>query len=57
MNTTEGAASLADSASIRRTAVSRKIPYFTTIAASLAAVRAITSMKSQEITVRALQSV
>jgi len=27
-NTTEGAASLADSASIRRTAVSRNIPYF-----------------------------
>ena len=56
-NTTEGAASLADSASIRRTAVSRKIPYFTTISASLAAVKAIASMKSQEISVRALQSV
>ncbi|MFN3312212.1 MAG: carbamoyl-phosphate synthase large subunit [Hyphomonas sp.] len=56
MNTTEGAASLDDSASIRRTAVARKIPYFTTLAASLAAVRAIASMKSQEISVRALQS-
>ncbi|MFN4025020.1 MAG: carbamoyl-phosphate synthase large subunit [Hyphomonas sp.] len=56
MNTTEGAASLADSASIRRTAVARKIPYFTTISASLAAVKAIASMKSQEISVRALQS-
>ncbi|HPF22839.1 MAG TPA: carbamoyl-phosphate synthase large subunit [Hyphomonas sp.] len=56
-NTTEGAASLADSASIRRTAVARKIPYFTTLAASIASVRAITSMKSREITVRALQSV
>ena len=55
-NTTEGAASLADSASIRRTAVARKIPYFTTLAASSASVRAITSMKSREISVRALQS-
>ncbi|MEZ5999106.1 MAG: hypothetical protein R3B98_10465 [Hyphomonas sp.] len=55
-NTTEGAQSLADSASIRRTAVSRKIPYFTTLAASVASVRAIEAMKSREISVRALQS-
>jgi carbamoyl-phosphate synthase large subunit len=55
-NTTEGATSLADSASIRRTAVARKIPYYTTLAASIASVRAITSMKSREISVRALQS-
>jgi len=56
-NTTEGATSIADSASIRRTAVARKIPYYTTLAASIASVRAITSMKSREISVRALQSV
>jgi carbamoyl-phosphate synthase large subunit len=55
-NTTEGAASLSDSASIRRTAVARKIPYFTTLAASIAAVQAIASLKTQEISVRALQS-
>ncbi len=55
-NTTEGATSLADSASIRRTAVARKIPYYTTLAASIASVRAIASMKSREISVRALQS-
>ena len=55
-NTTEGAASLADSASIRRTAVARKIPYFTTLSASIAAVQAIASLKTQEISVRALQS-
>ena len=42
MNTTEGAASLADSASIRRTAVARKIPYFTTLSASLAWCRRLT---------------
>ncbi|MFN4225265.1 MAG: carbamoyl-phosphate synthase large subunit [Hyphomonas sp.] len=55
-NTTEGAASLADSASIRRTAVARKIPYFTTLAASIASVQAIASQKTQEISVRALQT-
>ena len=55
-NTTEGAASLSDSASIRRTAVARKIPYFTTLAASIAAVQAIASLKTQEISVRALQT-
>ncbi len=55
-NTTEGAASIADSASIRRTAVAHKIPYYTTLAASIASVRAITSMTSREISVRALQS-
>ncbi|MEZ5999163.1 carbamoyl-phosphate synthase large subunit [Hyphomonas sp.] len=55
-NTTEGATSIADSASIRRTAVARKIPYYTTLAASIASVQAITSMKSREISVRALQS-
>jgi carbamoyl-phosphate synthase large subunit len=55
-NTTEGAASLSDSASIRRTAVARKIPYFTTLAASIASVQAIASLKTQEISVRALQS-
>ena len=56
-NTTEGAASLSDSASIRRTAVNRKIPYFTTLSASIASVQAITSLKTREISVRALQSV
>lgn len=55
-NTTEGAASIADSASIRRTAVNRKIPYFTTLAASIASVQAIASMKDREISVCALQS-
>ena len=55
-NTTEGAASLADSASIRRTAVNRKIPYFTTLASSIASAQAIESMKDREISVRALQS-
>ncbi len=55
-NTTEGAASIADSSSIRRTAVNRKIPYYTTLSAAIASVQAIASMKSREISVRSLQS-
>ncbi|MEM9668243.1 MAG: carbamoyl-phosphate synthase large subunit [Pseudomonadota bacterium] len=55
-NTTEGAQSVADSASIRSTAVSRKIPYFTTLSASLASIQAILALKSQHLDVRPLQS-
>ena len=56
MNTTEGAQSLMDSASIRSTAVTRKIPYFTTLSASLAAIQAILALKTQEMRVAPLQS-
>ena len=38
-NTTEGWQSLKDSHSIRATALNKKVPYFTTAAASLAAAR------------------
>jgi len=55
-NTTEGAQSLKDSASIRSTAVSRKIPYFTTLAASLASIQAIQALKTRDLSVRPLQS-
>ncbi|MEM6899275.1 MAG: carbamoyl-phosphate synthase large subunit [Pseudomonadota bacterium] len=55
-NTTQGAQSVADSASIRSTAVSRKIPYFTTLSASLAAIQAISALKTQDLDVRPLQS-
>ena len=55
-NTTEGAQSLKDSASIRSTAVTRKIPYFTTLAASLASIQAIQALKSGPMSVRPLQS-
>ncbi|MEL7452447.1 MAG: carbamoyl-phosphate synthase large subunit, partial [Pseudomonadota bacterium] len=54
-NTTEGAQSLEDSASIRSTAVTRKIPYFTTLAASLASIQAIQALKSHPLDVRPLQ--
>ncbi len=55
-NTTEGGQSIRDSASIRSTAVTRKIPYFTTLSASLASIQAIQSLKSGPMTVRPLQS-
>ncbi|MEQ9315672.1 MAG: carbamoyl-phosphate synthase large subunit, partial [Henriciella sp.] len=54
-NTTEGAQSMKDSASIRRTALTRKIPYFTTLAASRASVQAIRTLRERELTVRSLQ--
>ena len=44
-NTTEGWQSLKDSHSIRATALDRKVPYFTTAAASLAAARSIEAVR------------
>ncbi len=55
-NTTEGAQSLKDSSSIRSTAVSRKIPYFTTLSASLASIQAILALRGRPLDVRPLQS-
>jgi len=55
-NTTEGAQSLKDSASIRSTAVTRKIPYFTTLSASLASIQAIKALKAGPMDVCPLQS-
>ncbi|MEQ8558950.1 MAG: carbamoyl-phosphate synthase large subunit [Henriciella sp.] len=55
-NTTEGVQSLKDSASIRRTALTRKIPYFTTLAASRASVQAIRALRDRDLTVRPLQT-
>ncbi|MFC3713622.1 carbamoyl-phosphate synthase large subunit [Sphingoaurantiacus capsulatus] len=55
-NTTEGQQSLKDSQSIRASALYGKVPYFTTAAASNAAVRAIAAMKQQSLEVRSLQS-
>ena len=54
-NTTEGVQSLKDSSSIRRTALTRKIPYFTTLAASRASVQAIRTLRDRDLTVRPLQ--
>ncbi len=55
-NTTEGAKSLADSLSIRRTALQMKIPYYTTMAGAVAAAQAIASLKSGSLEVAPLQS-
>ena len=55
-NTTEGWQSLKDSFSIRSTALNRKVPYFTTAAASLAAARSIKALRGHALEVKALQS-
>jgi carbamoyl-phosphate synthase large subunit len=55
-NTTEGAQSLKDSFSIRRTALTMKIPYYTTTSGALAAARAISALKRGALEVRPLQS-
>ncbi|MFZ1742174.1 MAG: carbamoyl-phosphate synthase large subunit [Pontixanthobacter sp.] len=55
INTTEGWQSLIDSKSIRATALSMKIPYYTTAAASLATAEAIRSVKPSELEVRSMQ--
>ncbi len=55
-NTTEGWQSLLDSKSIRATALEKKIPYYTTAAASLAVARAICEVSSSQLEVRSLQS-
>ena len=55
-NTTEGWQSLKDSQSIRATALQRKVPYFTTVAASAAVARAIRGSRGRSLEVRSLQS-
>jgi carbamoyl-phosphate synthase large subunit len=55
-NTTEGWQSLKDSHSIRTTTLQKKVPYFTTAAASLAAARAIEAVRGHALEVASLQS-
>ncbi|MEM8798900.1 MAG: carbamoyl-phosphate synthase large subunit [Pseudomonadota bacterium] len=55
-NTTAGAQSIKDSYSIRHTALMMKIPYYTTVAGSLASVEAIAALERDDLDVRALQS-
>ncbi|MGB1547462.1 MAG: carbamoyl-phosphate synthase large subunit [Alphaproteobacteria bacterium] len=54
-NTTEGAQAIADSLTIRRTALLNKIPYYTTVAGTLAAVEAIVALRSGTLEVSPLQ--
>ena len=55
-NTTEGVQSLADSFSIRRTALQMKVPYYTTVAGAAAAVEAIGALQAGSLEVASLQS-
>ena len=56
-NTTEGAQSYRDSASIRRTALTQDIPYYTTVSGARASVQAIRRLKTgAPLGVRALQN-
>ncbi len=57
INTTEGAKSIADSFSLRRSTLVNKIPYFTTLASANACVEGIESLKKNTLTVKALQEV
>ncbi|MEP0940291.1 MAG: carbamoyl-phosphate synthase large subunit [Rhizobiaceae bacterium] len=54
-NTTEGQQALSDSRSLRQAALLNKVPYYTTIAGSIAAADAIEAMVNDEITVSRLQ--
>ncbi|MGA7676624.1 MAG: carbamoyl-phosphate synthase large subunit [Rhizomicrobium sp.] len=55
-NTTDGALALADSASIRRTALTMKVPYYTTMAGAAAATEAIAALRTGSLEVAPLQS-
>ena len=56
-NTTSGKQSLKDSFSLRRTALTQKIPYFTTAAAARATVEAIKALDQGDYEVESLQSI
>jgi carbamoyl-phosphate synthase large subunit len=55
VNTTVGAAAIRDSFSLRRSALQRDVPYFTTMAAAKAAALAISALRRGRLDVRALQ--
>jgi carbamoyl-phosphate synthase large subunit len=55
MNTTAGAQAIKDSFAIRRTALVRGVPYYTTLSAARAAVGAIAELRSGRMGVRSLQ--
>ena len=53
-NTTEGAQAIADSFSLRRTALTNAIPYYTTVAGARAAVQAIAALRAGSLKSRPL---
>ncbi|HEX4027897.1 MAG TPA: carbamoyl-phosphate synthase large subunit [Rhizomicrobium sp.] len=55
-NTTDGAQALADSSSIRRAALTLKVPYYTTMAGAAAATQAIGALREGSLEVAPLQS-
>ncbi len=55
-NTTEGTKAIADSFSLRRTALTNQIPYYTTVSGATAAVEAIVALRSGQLEVAPLQS-
>ena len=55
-NTTSGATDIADSRSLRQTAVANRIPYYTTVAGARATVAAILAMHTDTLEVAPLQS-
>ena len=55
-NTTEGAREIADSFTLRRTALANGTPYYTTVAGARASVQAIAALKSGGLEVASLQS-
>jgi carbamoyl-phosphate synthase large subunit len=55
INTTVGAKSISDSRDIRRTALQRKLPYYTTIQGAVAAVEGIIAYREGNLSVRPLQ--
>ncbi|MGE5269675.1 MAG: carbamoyl-phosphate synthase large subunit [Thiohalocapsa sp.] len=55
-NTTEGAQAISDSFSLRRTALTHAIPYYTTVAGARAAVQAIAALREGRLEVAPLQS-
>jgi len=55
-NTTEGAQAIADSFSLRRSALTIGIPYYTTVAGARAAVQAIAALRAGSLEVASLQS-
>ena len=57
INTTEGAESIADSFSLRRSTLVNKIPYFTTLASANGCVEAIESLRKNILKVKALQDI
>ncbi|MFC3229696.1 carbamoyl-phosphate synthase large subunit [Marinibaculum pumilum] len=56
INTSEGAQAIADSFTLRRTALMNRIPYFTTVAGARAAVQAIAATNESQLEVNPLQS-